>query len=351
MEVRPVEKRIPPSVEARRLAEVARALGLGDSPDVAIEGHRQALALLGSDEPTPLLVDVLRWQGAVLGNRGRTSDAEPLFRQSTALAEQLGYPAGVAHGMNCLAGLAQRRGDLRTAANLLERALEIAERCKELRLIGNIQQNLGILADIRGAPMEALAHYRLALRTYEASNDEQRICWLLINVGYLHAKEARFDDAEDAFVRGLSIARGRGDLLSEGLFEENRAESRLIQGRIDEAYEPIKRALEVSELRRDDVRRAAALKLRGAYERLNGRPNVAVETLRYALTLSAIGEDALLGAEVLYQFGCALFQDGDRRMATEVWQAALEAFDRIAARDWVERLQDVLTRGPSGRYL
>lgn len=351
MEARSADKRITPSVEARRLAEVAKAAGLGDSPDAAIEGHRQALALLGSDEPTPLLVDVLRWQGTVLGNRGRTSDAEPLFRQSTALAEQLGYTAGVAQGMNCLAGLAQRRGDLGAAMNLLTRALELAERCDESRLVGNIHQNLGILADIRGAPMEALAHYRVALRTYEASHDEQRTCWLLINVAYLHAKEGRFDDAEDAFVRGLGIARARGDLMSEGLFEENRAESRLIQGRVDEAFELLTRALEVAQLRRDDVRRAAALKLRGAYERLTGRPAAAVETLRHALTLSALGEDALLGGEVLYQFGCALFDDGDEATAKEVWQTALEAFERMAAKDWIIRLQDVLTRGHSGRYL
>jgi hypothetical protein len=69
------------------------------------------------------------------------------------------------------------------------------------------------------------------------------------------------------------------------------------------------------------------------------------------LTLSTLGEDALLGAEVLYQFGCALHASGDCRMATEVWEAALEAFRRIAARDWIDRTQDVLSNGPSGRYL
>jgi tetratricopeptide (TPR) repeat protein len=351
MSIKQNEKKIPATIEARRLAEVAKAAGLGDSPDVALRNHREALALLGTDEPTPLLSDVLRWQGSVLVNRGRTSDAEPLFRQSLAIAEQLDYTAGRAHGYNCLAGLAQRRGDMHTALELLRKALDLAEQCGEVRLTGSIHQNLGILADIRGDATDAFAHYRVAMRVFQGANDDQRLCWLLINLGYLHAKEQRYEGAESTFVRGLAIARERGDLMSEGFLEENRAEAKLLAGYPEEAYASIRRALQVAELRRDDVRRAAALKLLGAFERLMGRYESSVETLRHALTLSTLGEDALLGAEVLYQFGQALHAAGDARMATEVWEAALEAFQRIAAQDWIDRTQHVLTAGPSGRYL
>jgi tetratricopeptide (TPR) repeat protein len=351
MSLKENDKKIPATVEARRLAEVARAAGLGDSPDVALRSHREALELLGSDEPTPLLADVLRWQGSVLANRGRTSEAEPLFRQSLEIAEQLNYESGRAHALNCMAGLAQRRGDMQAAGELLGASLELAEQGGETRLIGNIHQNLGILADIRGDVEGAFSHYRIAMRIYQAANDDQRLCWLLINLGYLHAKEQRYEGAESTFVRGIALARERGDLMSEGFLEENRAEARLLAGYPEEAYASIRRALQVAELRRDDVRRAAALKLLGAYERLMGRHDSAVETLRHALTLSTLGEDALLGAEVLYQFGQALHASGDVRMAGEVWDAALEAFRRISAEDWIERTQDVLSNGPSGRYL
>lgn len=351
MSLKEQDNKIPATVEARRLAEIARAAGLGDSPDVALRTHREALALLGSDGPTPLLADVLRWQGSVLANRGSTSDAEPLFRKSLEVAQQLHYDAGWSHGLNCLAGLAQRRGDLRTAQELLTEALEIAQRCGESRLIGSIRQNLGILADIRGDVAGAFSHYSVAMRIFEGTNDDVRLCWLLINLGYLHAKEQRYEAAESTFVRGIALARERGDLMSEGFLEENRAEARMLGGYPEEAYASIRRALQVAELRRDDVRRAAALKLLGAYERLMGRYGSAVENLRHALTLSTLGEDALLGAEVLYQFGQALHASGDVRMATEVWEAALAAFRRIDAQDWINRTVIVLSSGPSGRYL
>jgi len=159
----------PATAEARRLAELARAAGL--LPDEALAWHREALSLLGTDEETSLLADVLRWQGTVLRDRGETSQAEPLYERSLRIATTLGYDAGRAHALNCLAILAQRRGDLSGATRMYTAAMDLAERCDEARLVGMVQQNLGIVADIRGNAPAALAHYRLSLRTFEAAND------------------------------------------------------------------------------------------------------------------------------------------------------------------------------------
>ena len=343
--------RRPGTAEARRLAELARAAGLGDSPDDALLLNREALFLLNSERQTPLLADVLRWQGSVLRDRGRTSEAEPLYRRSLAIATDLEYDAGRAHALNCLASLAQRRGELVAAAGLLSDALAIAGGSDETRLVGMIQQNLGIIADIRGNPAAASAYYRVSLRTFEETNDLQPLCWVLNNLGYLYMKEERYHDAASTFERALGIARARGDLMSEGILEQNRAELGLIQDALDEAYPSIARALEVAEQRSDDVRRAAALKLRGAYERLSGRPGAAGDTLRQALTLSAVGEDALLGAEILYQYGFALFDEGDVEHARTAWRSALDSFERISARQWVSRIQRRLSGEATGRYL
>ncbi|MEP6492609.1 MAG: tetratricopeptide repeat protein [bacterium] len=341
----------PSTSEARRLAELALAAGLGDAADAALEWHRQAASLLGTDEETPLLADVLRWQGSVLRDRGRTSDAEPLYNRSLDISTRLGYQAGRAHALNCLASLAQRRGDIVKTGNLLTDALALANRCGEKRLVGMLQQNLGIIADIRGNPAAAQAHYRVSLRTFELTNDLQQICWVLNNLGYLYVKEERYEEAGEALDRALGIARARGDLMSEGIIEENRAELQLILGNTGDAYVSLRRALEIAEQRGDDVRRAAALKQRGAYERLVGRPAEAVEVLRVAMTLSAVGEDALLGAEILYQFGLALDAAGDKKGARDVWTSALEAFERIAARQWVGRVRQRLSHGSTSRYL
>jgi tetratricopeptide (TPR) repeat protein len=344
-------RRYAATAEARRLAELARAAGLGDSPDEAMQWNRDAISLLGTDEETPLLADVLRWQATVLRERGRTSEAEPLYRRSLDISTRLGYEPGRAHALNYLGGLALRRGDIIKAANLLSDALGVADQCGETRLVGMVQQNLGIVADIRGNPAAAMAHYRVSLRTFESTKDLQPMCWVLNNLGYLYMKEERLDDAATTYERALGVARARGDLMAEGIIEENIAELHLIQGEVEEAYAPLTRAREIAELRDDDLRLAAALKLQGAYERLCGRTADATDTLRHALTLSAITEDALLGAEVLYQFGIALQAFGDQKGAVDAFNSAMDAFDRIGARQWMGRVRQRLTGEASGRYL
>lgn len=337
------------TAEALRLAELARSAGYGDAPDVALQRHRDALALL-DDEPTPLHADVLRWQGTVHRDRGRTSDAEPLYRRSLEIASELGYDAGVAHALNCLAGLAQRRGDLAAAGTMLTDAHLIADRVGDRRLVTMVQANLGILSDIRGNTIAAIAHFRVALRVAESMDDDQQVVRVLINYGVLLIKQGQYDEAERVLRRGIAIARRRGDLHYEGLLEENRADLHLTVGEVDESYPAIQRALEIAEKRDDAVRKAAALKLRGAYERLSGRAGDAADTLRYALTLAAVGEDALLGAEILYQFGLALYDGNDQVMAREVWSTALDAFERIAAREWIARVRDRISTGSTREY-
>ena len=338
-------------LQAQRIAEQARAACYGASPEASVQRHQEALQLIEGEETLPFHADVLRWQGTVLRDRGRTSEAEPLYRKSLEVASQIGYEGGVAHALNCLAGLAQRRGDLMTAADLLTDAHVLAAKCGDSSLATMIQTNLGIIADIRGNSTSAVGHFRIALRIAELMGDEQQIIRVLINLGSVLIKMGRFDEADVASTRGLAIARQRGELYYEGVFEENRAELRLMRNEVEDAFPSIRRAYDIADQRRDDVRKASALKLRGAYERLVGRPHDAAESLQHGLTLAAVGEDALLGGEILYQFGLALEERGDGALATEVWRTAVETFERIAARDWTKRTRERLSFGTTGRYL
>jgi tetratricopeptide (TPR) repeat protein len=174
---------------------------------------------------------------------------------------------------------------------------------------------------------------------------------VLNNLGVLYVKEGRFDDATAAYHRALLIACERGDLMSQGILEENRGELRLMLHNLEGAAPSIDRALSIAKQRNDRARQASALKLRGALQRLMGYPTAAAETLKYALSLSAFGEDALLEAELLYQFGAALSENGDDDRARDVWHRSMGAFERTNARPWVGRLQKRLTEGGTHRYL
>ena len=105
-------KKIQHTAEARRLVELARAAGLGDSPDEALQWNDQALSFIGTDDETPFLADVLRWQATVLRDSGQTSKAGALYNRSLELSTRLGYVRGRAHALNDAASIALRRGDL-----------------------------------------------------------------------------------------------------------------------------------------------------------------------------------------------------------------------------------------------
>jgi tetratricopeptide (TPR) repeat protein len=330
-------------VEGRRLAELAMAAGFGSTADdLILRSDRESLALLGADEHSPLLADVLRWQGSVVRDRGQTTDAEALYRRSLDVARRLDYEVGQAHALNCLGSVAQRRGDLAAANRYFNDARDIAERCGEGRLAGMIQQNLGVVADIAGDSEAAFSHYYASLYAFEATHDSQAMTLVLNNLGVVQAKSGRFDEAKSSYDRALTLARYRGDLLSEGVIEENIAELEMKRGRVDAATASIDRALEIAELRQDRMRRAAALKLRGIACRVSGRPADALDPFRTAMALSAVSEDALLGGEIMYECGLALLDLDRTAEARQSFLAALDAFERIGASGWVDKVRTSL---------
>jgi tetratricopeptide (TPR) repeat protein len=345
-------RRTPPTVEGRRLAELAMAAGLGTTADdFILRSDPESLAMMGADEDSPLLADVLRWQGSVIRDRGQTSDAEALYKRSLEVAVRLEYEAGQAHVLNCLGLVAQRRGDLATANRYFNQARQIAERCGEGRLAGMIQQNLGIVADIAGDSETAFSHYHASLHAFEATHDSQAMTTVLNNLGLVQMKSGRWEEARGCFDRALTLARYRGDLLSEGVIEENIADLEMKRGNLDAAKPSIDRALEIADLRQDRMRRAAGLKQRGIALRLGGKPEAALDPLRTAMALSAVSEDALLGGEIMYECGLVLQDLGRDREARQSFMAALDAFERIGANGWVDRVRTSLgdPEKPAGR--
>jgi tetratricopeptide (TPR) repeat protein len=344
-----IPRRTPPTVEGRRLIELAMAAGFGSAPgDLILRSDRESLAILGGDEDSPLLADILRWQGSVLRDRGQTTEAETLYKRSLAAAEQMKYETGQAQALNCLGSVAQRRGDLVAAEGFFRDAQRIAEATGEGRLAGMIQQNLGVVADIVGDSEKAFSYYHASLHAFESTHDTQAMTLVLNNLGVLLFKTGRLDEARSSYDRALTLARYRGDLLSEGVIEANVAELEMKRGNLSAAAPSIERALKVAELRQDKLRRAAGLKLRGVALRMAGQAREALEQLRTAMTLSAVTEDALLGGEIMYECGLALGQLGDMKGARQSWAAALDAFERIGAVDWVERVRGTLAEDGPG---
>jgi tetratricopeptide (TPR) repeat protein len=343
VEVKNEEQVAGDQTAAQRRADLAMAAARGTTDtDVVLRSDPESLALLGVDEESPILADVLRWQGSVLRDQGKTDEAEALYQQSLRVAQHLDYLAGQSHAVNCLGVIAQRRGEIARAGQLFIAAQRMAEGCGDIKLAGLIEQNRGVIADIAGDCEKALEHYMGSLYSFERSNDERSMTLVLNNIGLLHFKLSRYSEARQCYDRALGLARRRCDLLSEGVIEENIAELEMLRGDVSAASESIARALEIAILRQDPLRRASALKLLGVSLRMTGRAEEALDPLRGALTICENADDKLLEAELLYETGLAYDATGAHGDARENWKAALRAFQRIGALAQAQWVQDAI---------
>lgn len=310
---------------AGRTADVRRDL-MG-----AVELYQKARDLIDDLEPTPLLANLLRWEGSVLRDRGKIEEADDLYRQSLEAAEASGSLAGRAAATNCRAVIAQRRGEIDEAVELYRIAVRLAAEAGEIRLRGMIEQNLGVLANIRGDLDAARERYEAALRAFDDVGDGQAASWVLNNLGMLFNDLGDWSSAEAAFDRGLTIARSRGDRPLEGVLLANRAEGLIAIGRWKEAFEALDTAFAIAGEGDEVVRMAEVVKFRGMLERDRGNHDAALQRFREALGVARSVGDRLLEGEVLRERGELHLLLDDAAAAASDWSAALAAFETSGA--------------------
>lgn len=323
--------------EAERRGDAARSLGLYDDAIEALE-REQNLAVLA---------DVLRWKGTLHREQGETEAAYRCYAQSLIMAEKSNSVGATAHGYNCLAIIAQRRGNLTESENLYGQAANYAARAGDVRLMGMIEQNRGVLFNMRGNFVAAEARYSNSLGAFDGANDEEAVSWVLNNLGMLYTKLGHYQRAAETFDRALRIAKKRGDALVESILTLNLALVWVASGRLDEAEKACAEAFESAQIRGDHLTIAEALKCRAQIERERGAFEASIATLRIGIFEAEGLEDRLLQAEMLREFGQtsrALGNSADARLA---WREAAESFEGVGAQHEAAEINALLASLPS----
>jgi len=286
--------------DARALALDALNAGRGIDPIYAVSVCDRAVVLLTPLGASETLADVLRWKGSILRDSGQHAAASDCYAESLGVADAISYKLGRAHALNCFGTIAQCRSELKAARRWYRSAQRLAGELGDRRLLGMIEQNLGVIAATEGEWADALTHFQTALASFEIARDKPALIWVLNNLGRLYTRERFFDAASHALDRALRIAAELGDGASEAIVEENRSRLFLATGDLDEAEEAATRALGMASQRGDGTREAAALHLLARIRRLRDRssPDV-VAILNRALQLAQSGEDRELKVDIL----------------------------------------------------
>ena len=170
---------------------------------------------------------------------------------------------------------------------------------------------------------------------------------MLNNLGMLYTKLGHYQRAIETFVRGLTIAKLRGDSLVESILILNLAQVWVATGKLDEAEKACTSSLEGAQTRGDHLTIAEALKCRARIERERGALHESIATLRIGIFEAEGLEDRLLQAEMLREFGQtsrALGNSADARLA---WREAAESFEDVGAQHEAAEINALLTSLPS----
>lgn len=323
--------------EAERRGDVHRSLGLYDD----------AIEVLEREQDLALLADALRWKGTVHREQGETEAAYRCYTQSLIHAEKCGSISCKAHGYNCLAIIAQRRGNLAESERLYAIAADFASRAGDVRLLGMIEQNRGVLFNMRGNFVAAEARYFNSLAAFERERDDEALSWVLNNLGMLYTKLGHYQRAIETFERGLAIARARQDGLVQNLLNLNLALVWVTIGKLDIAERACALSLEDARRRGDHLTVAEALKCRARIERERGALDESIATLRIGIFEAEGLEDRLLQAEMLREFGQTSHALGNSADARLAWREAAESFEDVGASHEAAEINALLGSLPS----
>ncbi len=298
--------------------------------DPAVATLRQAYNVsLAAKDVEGLLETLVRlghchWQGS---NRELASD---MLGLALTLGELHGNHEVVGRALNGLAALAQDGGEIEEAEHLYRRANALGHETRSEALIGETEQNLGTLANIRGNLTEALARYQSALVSLERAAVPRGIISTLNNLGMLHVDLGRLDEADDYFIRALSLCREVGDVVRAGVVHINRAELFLARGELQRARESCDEGFEIFSRLNYPVRKAEALKFYGVIYRESGKLHLAEIHLRQAIEIAA-REDPLLEAETQREMARVQRAQGHNREALEALNRSHALFTRLQA--------------------
>jgi putative nucleotidyltransferase with HDIG domain len=278
----------------------------------------------------PVLAEALRRLAIIRHRRNEPAVARTLCHRSLAVARALGHDGLAAEALNTLGGLALASGSLPEAREHFLAAVKIGGGSRELG--ARVEQNLGILANIRGDLDAALAHYQRSLDDYRASNDEHGCALAFHNLGIVSADRGELDCADSYFQQSYAIAKRRSDAHLQGMCLVNHAEVHLARGRYEDARHNAEAALAIFDRLDARSNKAETYRMLGMVYRETGRPALAESRLRAAIELAVQAGSVLSEAEGSRELAVLYQTMGRNQEALSLLNAAHRLFSRLDAR-------------------
>ncbi|HEU4641394.1 MAG TPA: tetratricopeptide repeat protein [Gemmatimonadaceae bacterium] len=191
-------------------------------------------------------------------------------------------------------------GEIERAEAAFGRALELAYAAGDLLLVARVMNNLGAIANVRGARERALALYRLSLPAYERLECTVGLAETRHNIAITYRDLRCWAEAEAHERRALALAREAREPRLEQMARVGLAELSLLRGNPAGADGDATRAAVACASTTDPVGEADALRLVGAARAAIGECEGALDVLERAVALARRHGCTLIEAEALH---------------------------------------------------
>jgi putative nucleotidyltransferase with HDIG domain len=306
--------------EHERAGRVVEAIGCYESAienaDATIDGA--------------VLAEALRLLGVVRRRRHEYDQAVALCQRSYEIAMARTDGVLAAEALNGIALVHVERGEWAEARRGLYRARELGAARNEL--VGRIEQNLGIMANIHGDLAAAMEHYRRSLEAFRQTRDERGCAIAYHTLGMLSADQRLWDDAEQYYRASLEVAESTGDVHLRGHVLLNRTEVHLARSRFEPARQDAEEALRIFDSLGMAGGKSSAYRFLGMVYRETGRSTLAEARLRSAVHLSASVGAALDEAEASRELALLYQGLGRSQEALRLLNLSHRLFRRLDAR-------------------
>jgi putative nucleotidyltransferase with HDIG domain len=199
-------------------------------------------------------------------------------------------------------------------------------------LIGRIEQNLGIIANIRGDLNAALEHYQNSLAASMSARDDSGCAIAYHNLGMISADQQQWELADGYFDSSLALADSLGDVRLRGLCLLNRTEVHIARQRFEEARLSAEDALRLFDELDARAQKADAYKFLGVVYRETSRLVLAEARLKSAIDLASECGSQLGEAEASRELAKLHQMMGRNQEALGLLNAARTLFLQLDAR-------------------
>jgi len=315
-----------------RARELARA---GAWSDVVALFEPIASFVAGSGDASVLFAESLM-------RVGRERTACEWLRQVIPTLMARGDAGNHRRALNLLGVGSFSLGELDEASRALNTAVDLAAEAEDLLLFARASNNLGAIANLRGAHESALGHYRLAVPAYQRLGQRRGLAESYHNIAITYRDIGELEQSDEYERRAMDYAAAgvAPRVAAMGLI--GRAEVALRRGDPQFARGTALRAAEELNDLEDPMNEADAHRLVGTAATALKRFGEAGVAFARALSIARERGHTLVEAETLRDRARGMFARGAHADARTDAEAAVVLFEKLGATSEVEALRPLV---------